>query len=192
MGKYPRDSQRAKVFAAEEATFAAFGRLRMLARTEISKEMGHAIASPWFKSRSNVTNLTCYYTRHLCGGAPRLGAAGALSKTRSGWTHCSGATGLLGVCHVLAHVISPPAEHHALHGPEFINTFIEATKELVGADAARTLKQEMALRQVKTNIITPEQYAEKKRKAQERKELLYAKKEATLQTNLVALIRKYR
>lgn len=144
----PRDSQRSKVYTAEQKTssgkhFKDIDEVRMyiakIARTQWWKKLaaGHPVENGPVRleiGRSHSTALSFHGMRTV-----RM-------PGKSGWAYCEKV-----VLHEMAHLITD-CTHSASHGPEFCKNFLTLVKYRMGKDAAEELKRSFKTHKVKYTV----------------------------------------
>jgi len=173
----PRDSQRSKVYAAEEAL-----------RTDITEDDALWIAdkithSRWWAKRVNATlakSPVMFVDFNTCGARTASQVRGGTRtiylpfKARSSVTQLS-------VYHALAHLIVTD-DNIAWHGPEFCRLELEMVRRFYSSSVESNLRTEFRKRGVKTRTMSEEA----KDAARER---WYVQKEKTLQSDLERLLK---
>lgn len=137
--KRPRDSYRARVFAAEDNTSN-----RALASAEIDALIRRVNGSAW--AAKNVVHPVyrwswwkCTAWDHTAGALP-MGNGPALNDLR--------------FFHGLAHHMV--ADDVALHGPEFVRAYIEAVRKFLGEARSEELREQMKKSGAKMRSWSPE------------------------------------
>ncbi len=131
--KGTRDSQRSKVYAAEQAAFGAAARL------------DHADAKRYCRTvlvEEGLGRVTIKSTRRRDGGCwARKSEIGLSRDGVAKWL----------VLHEVAHVVAWENEP-AGHGPEFAGTYLELVYRHLGVDAARKLRDQFDAHRVKYHV----------------------------------------
>lgn len=139
----PRDTQRSKVYAAENAAFD-----KSKSEGMSVEDVERFVAEVW---RSDTAKAMRVAKGDPDRGAPRVAdgrgcrwARGGVGKitiplwARSRWI----------VLHELAHSLT--SRRHAAHGPEFCRNYLELVERFLGFEARERLGWEMLKRRVKT------------------------------------------
>ena len=159
MARPPRDSQRAKVYAAETSVEWArhdrliLKRFRTIVDAELFAES--VFRSPWFASRApHLVQLTVVAgerssKRATCTTKPGKVPGTSVSRIRlPPW-----ARNRQVVLHELAHAMVWRPEPPAHHGPEFCRALIELVTEYASSSAAGALRVQFALRGVRVGAV---------------------------------------
>lgn len=143
MTKYgtARDNQRQRLYTAEDSameTHLGYTRKQTIANADLQAWVDKAMAHPAVQRRWGLRKIRVTLTH---GGAnnPHHSNEIALGVgTRNPWV----------ICHEIAHSLTPHAM--AGHGPEYAGVYLFLIKTLVGADAAKALRE--AFRQGKVRV----------------------------------------
>lgn len=163
----PRDSQRAKVYAAENAVakelglltyqvnpFGMMGDVNDIQRSRWARNRNPDLKyMPFCISRTKYP-VRCWAPDFLEYPMPQDGQwMLGLGKAS---TH-------LHVIHAVIHYLQP--RDSALHGPEFARLYIQAVRQFLGPDESDTLARAFREHRVKARVISPEARAKARHRA---------------------------
>ena len=136
--KRPRDSQRSKVYAAENAVFPRIHvpepALREIAACQ--RWVDTVCAAPWFRRRWGLRDIRVTNNRGK-GGSRASG-----SIMHMGVIHRNPAV----LCHELAHCLAP---RDARHNPLYTRTYLELVRFVIGRETYEALKAAFKAHRVK-------------------------------------------
>ncbi len=141
----PRDSQKAKLYRAEERV-PHWGQGLMDELSDVRYYIQQLTQSRWWKSRyPDLPYVTVNLAKSRGGHA--YGHKRLITLPRNAWHP-------MYILHEVAHVatfyrMGRTYKLHAAHGPEFCATYLELVEHCLGAEVADVLRKEMELRGVR-------------------------------------------
>lgn len=149
-----RDSQRSKVYAAEDAAFTRNAAPTMKSLDEVEAYVKKVLGSAWFQKRYLICNVNVED-----GRGRRNAYANALTNTikmpkwsRSEWV----------ILHEISHLVS---SLNPAHGWQFCENYLALVQHFLGKESADRLRREFKARRVKftkpraKRVLTAEQKA---------------------------------
>ncbi len=169
----PRDSQRSRLYAAEQAVggYGSNGGQPLPTMADIEAYLDKLTSSAWFRRRWDRVYPGTYRLRNGAGNRKATGGMNDLTYPR--WSRYEWM-----VLHELAHHI---VERHsgsstqAWHGWMFCSVLLELVEHAFGAEMAKRFKAEMKKRNVKYTKPRAKQPMSEERKAQLREQLAAAR-----------------
>ncbi len=157
----PRDSQRSKVYAAEE--FLRSEGRRFSSLDEIQQYVDKLVGSAWWGRRSNVRSIKVHPQR---SNASAMAHPSRRTIHMPEWAWCESI-----VLHEVAHVWTERAaapEAIPSHGREFARNLLELVGRQMGADCRRRLKASFVEHKVKHSLPRRPMTEEQRQAAAER------------------------
>lgn len=134
MNTRPRDSQRSKVYAAENATFT-YG--QTIPNDGLQKRVNEILDRRPIRARWGARSVSAILGRG--GGWAGGGRISLGVSSRNDWM----------ICHELAHILTP--RQYAAHGPEYVGVYLFLVETVLGVEQARALREQFRAKRVKSN-----------------------------------------
>lgn len=139
----PRDTQRSKVYAAEDAywrsTHDGRGYFQTIPTADLTAYVNAVLDKRAVRSRWGARSVRV-----------ELGRGGARAHGSHTVSFGVNARNELIVCHELAHVLTP--SRYAAHGPEWVGIYLHLVRTVIGETAARDLGRVMRQHKVRVSL----------------------------------------
>jgi len=146
--RFMRDSQRSKVYGAEDALVRAYKDERLETTDEIYNWVAKLSSRKWFKKRFPMFNIERFVVKS--GRGRRTAYGGHTHIAMPKWSRNK-----MIILHELAHclnVTGHDSRYHVAHGRRYCRIYLSLVKHAMGTDRARELRQRFKQYKVKYSL----------------------------------------